>query len=296
MPKNRGIIGHVEWRNGSPATDLIIELEEKDFIFHDILPWGKTDKDGNFIVSYHPEIYGGSGRLGENPDVELVISYLNQDKEKKTFKKFYEKVQGEWLKVNIQLEDDFGTSTPESKYVPIGVHSQMINLKDHLNTDDIESNEIWEVCTATSTAFSRGRYERIMKLTSWGGRVIVGDIFEGPLTRAEKNLTPKGIKSLNPRKNKPKYQKLNFLWLDENNDIIHEIKIENQNSNYISEKGLNILLRELDETGKKYRFLPVEKLKTTTEIQIQDKKFNFEVFCLQSISKLKGLISTPPFK
>ncbi|NVM01533.1 MAG: hypothetical protein HWN67_04325 [Candidatus Helarchaeota archaeon] len=293
MTRNRGIIGHVEWGDGTPASNLTIELEEKDLIFHDVLPWGETDGQGNFIISYHPEIYGGARRLGEKPDIELLIDYLNDKGEEKTFKKFYKNIKDEWLKVDLKLEDQTGSPSPESKLAFIGICSEMLNLKDSINLDDVESNDIWEACVTTSTAFSRSRYERVMKLTSWGGKVIVGDVIEGPLKRNEKNLNSKGIKSLNNRKNKPKQIKLNFLWLDENKNLIHEINLENQTMNYISEKGLRILLREIDETGKSYKYLPVEQIKITSEIQIKDKNFNFEVVCLESINKLKGLIGIP---
>ncbi|MFX0133512.1 MAG: hypothetical protein ACFFDN_07710 [Candidatus Hodarchaeota archaeon] len=293
MNKNRGIIGHVEWSDGTPASSLTIELEEKDLIFHDVLPWGETDEQGNFIISYHPEIYGGAKRLGENPDIELMIHYLNDKGEEKSFKKFYKNVKDEWLKVDLKLGDQSGSPSLESKLAPIGICSNMLNIKDSINLDDVESNDIWEACVATSTAFSRSRYEKVIRLTSWGGKVIVGDIMEGPLTRNEKNLNSKGIKSLKNRKNKPKQIKLNFLWLDENKNIIYEIKLENRTKNYISEKGLRILLREIDETGKTYKYLPVEQIKITSEIQIKDKNFNFEVLCLESVNKLKDLIGIP---
>ncbi len=293
MTKNRGLIGHVEWSDGEPASNITIELEEKDLVFHDVLPSGETDGQGNFIISYHPEIYGGTGRLGEKPDIELMINYLNDKGEKKTFKRFYKNVEEEWLKIELKLDDESGSPLPESKETAVGICSQMLNMKDSINIDEVESNDVWEACVATSTAFSRSRYERIMKLTNWGGKVIVGDIMEGPLSRNEQNLNSKGIKSLNNRKNKPKQIKLNFLWLDENMKIIYKINLENQMMNYISEKGLRILLREIDETGKNYKYLPVEQLKITSEIQIKDKTFNSEVICLESIKKLKNLIGTP---
>ncbi|MFX1450632.1 MAG: hypothetical protein ACFFCM_07320 [Promethearchaeota archaeon] len=293
MAKNRGIIGHVEWGDGSPASNLIIELEEKDLIFHDVLPWAKTDDEGNFIISYHPQIYGGTGRLAEKPDIELVINYLNDKEEEKTLKKFYKNIEEEWLKVELILEDQSGSPIPESKLAPIGTCSHMVNLKESIIPDDIESNDIWEVCVATSTAFSRSRYDKVIKLTSWGGKIIVGDIFEGPLSRNEKNLNSKGIKSLNNRKNKPKQIELNLLWLDENGKILHRIDLKNEDTNYLSEKGFRILLREIDETGKSYKYQPVEQLKITTEVQIKNKTFNFEVICLESVSKLKSLIASP---
>ncbi|MHA1300388.1 MAG: hypothetical protein ACTSO9_13295 [Candidatus Helarchaeota archaeon] len=296
MVQNRGIIGHVEWKDGTPAANLHIDLLEKDFIVHDLLPSGYTDKNGDFIISYHPEIYTIKGPLAEKPDIELTIKYIDPNNQEKTFQKFFKNVKEEWLKVDLKLDDESGSPHPESQLPPVGICSRVVNLKDSINLEDIESNDIWEICSATSTGFSRGRYEKIMKLTTWGGRVIVGDIFEGPLTRNEKNLNSKGIKSLNARKNKPKAIKLNFIWLDENNNIIHTIDLENQDMNFLNEKGLRILLRELDKDCKKYIIRPVEQTKMKTEVRIKNKQFNFEVICLESLSRLKELISSPPFK
>ncbi len=290
MVQNRGIIGHVEWNDGSPASGLVIDVKEKDLLFYDILPSGKTNENGDFIISYHPEIYGGTGVFAELPDIELLIKYRDTKRQEKTIKKFYKKVKSEWLKINLKLELLPSDQICETEIIPIGRISHLVNLNNFLDLENIKKNDLWEIFLGTSMALSR--QDDTMKFSTWGGRVITGDIFENPLSRNEKDLNSNGIKALNERKKRPILLKLNFFWLNKQNEIIHEHVIENKNMNFLNERGLRISIPKIENKLELDTSLPIEHLKITSEVQIKEKKFNFELFCMENLSSLKSFVTS----
>ena len=290
--KNRGIIGHVTWSDGTPAANIIVELEEEDILFNDTLPSGKTDLDGNFVISYHPEEYGAI--IAEKPDIKMTFKYLDEKKREKIRETFFKDVRDEWLKVEFKI-DDKPIPQPEEIQLQTGSIYTTVNLKNKIEVDDVNANDLWQIYVGTSTAFSRERKHQQLKLSSWGGRIVVGDVLkDGPLTRDEKNLTPKGMALLLERKEIPKLLEIKFLWLDENKRVIHDLIINSEERNTINQKRLRILPLALNEKIIGNACLPAETLKVNAVIKIKNVTFGFEVVCLDEISTLKSIIDMNP--
>jgi len=286
--KNLGIIGHVSWADGTPAQNLTIELEERDILFNDVLPSGKTDLDGNFVITYHPEDYGGTGIFGEKPDIQLTINYLDSNKKSKTFKNFYKNVKDEWLKLDLKLEDTGTAIVLEEK--PSGSRLITINLKNKINVESIEDNDFWEIYFGTSTAFYRDHKQRSIKLKSWGGKMVIGAMKDGPLSRNERNLTPKGMDLLMKRKKIPKTMELKFLWLDEKENILHEYILNNEGRSCISEAELRINLPVKTAKEDEKSSLGIETLKMIATFEIENVCIDYEIICLDNITALKSII------
>ncbi|NHI92455.1 MAG: hypothetical protein EAX96_08120 [Candidatus Lokiarchaeota archaeon] len=289
--RNRGLIGHVEWKDGTPASDLIIELEERDLLFNDALPSAKTDLDGNFVITYHPEDYGAI--FAEKPDINLSIEYLNEKNEKKVFSKFYPSIKDEWLSLDLKLEDNPSPNPPIKDEIPTGSIRTTVNLKNKLNINDIEDNKLWEIFIGTSTAFSRLRKHYDLKLKSWGGRIVVGEVItEGSLRRAERNLTPDGMLLLQQRKNIPKKMDLKFLWLDKEGNVSHDLLVSNEERSCLSERELRLLPSALTLKIRDKASLPAETLKVIATIQIENVTFSYELICIDSLTSLESIIDT----
>ena len=286
--KNLGIIGHVSWADGTPARNIMIELEERDILFNDVLPSGKTDLDGNFVITYHPEEYGGTGILAEKPDIELKIKYLDSNKNIKEFKKYYKNVPDEWLLLDLTLEDTGKAIVADEK--PHGSHLKTINLKNKINVESIEDNDFSEIYLGTSTAFYRDHKQRSIKLKSWGGRMVIGSLKDGPLSRNEKNLTPKGMELLMNRKFLPKTMELRFLWLDKNDLVLHEYIIKNEGRSSLSEKELRINLPAKTAKKDEKAVLGIETLKVVAKFEIENVCIDYEIICLDSITSLESII------
>ena len=290
--KNLGIIGHVKWSDGTPASHIIVELEEQDILFNDTLPSGKTDLDGNFVISYHPEEYGAV--FAEKPDIRITFKYLDEKMREKIKETFFKDITDEWLKIDFKI-DDKPIPQPKQIQVETGAIYTTVNLKNEINVDDVHANDLWQIYVGTSTAFSRDRKYEQLKLSSWGGRIVVGDVLkDGPLTRDEKNLTPNGMSLLMKRKEIPKALELKFQWLDKNEKIIHDLIINSEEQNTLSEKQLRILPLALTTKIIDQACLPAATLKILAKITIKNVTFDYEVVCLEDIESLKSIIDMGP--
>jgi len=239
MPINRGIIGHVEWKDGSPACNIVVKLTEKDVVYDDKLPSTRTDSDGNFFITYHPDLYSLKEPFRENPDLELIFEYKKNDILKK-FKIFYKNVKDEWLIIkSIRLDDspEECKSLEPLEEIYEREHIFLINLKDKIDLDNIENNEFYEVYFGDILEFSDKSIipdRTTLKVNSWGCKVILADVIrEGSINKEEMKLTEKGIESLNKRKAKFDEITLLFHWIDKDGNIIHNSIYNKSNTNYI---------------------------------------------------------------
>jgi hypothetical protein len=292
MALNRGILGHVEWKDGIPAEEIKISITEKDLIFDDILPTTTTDKDGNFIITYNPDQYTIKGPLQEKPDIELMFEYKHLDVLKKV-KVFYKNVELEWLTIDKLILDDISDECEPilEEIEPFkGENIFPINLKETIDVDNPENNDIWEVYVGTILEFSEKSIvpeHTTLKINSWGGKAIVANVInEGSISKEEKKLNEKSIELLEARTAKFDEITLLFNWLDEDGNIIHDSIHNKSDTNYILIDDISIFIPKPTSRTEETEFLPTDRLEINCRVIIKGIIKEFKILSMDSLQNL----------
>ncbi|MHA1268537.1 MAG: hypothetical protein ACTSPY_02000 [Candidatus Helarchaeota archaeon] len=292
MVQNRGIIGHLEWRDGVPAKNIKIAVTEKDMLIDDILPSTKTDDDGNFIITYNPDKYTVKGIFKEKPDIEIIFEYKKNNIPKKV-KLYYKNVVSEWLVLdNIKLDDPSAECCPieEEEKIPYKEHTFIVNLNDHIDIKNIKNNKIWEVYIGSILEFSQKSIipeHTPLKINSWGGKAIVADVInEGSISKEEKKLNEKSIELLKMRHAKFEEMTLLFNWIDKDGNIIHDSLYNASNTNHMKIIDISIFIPKPTSRTEAPEFLPVDRLEIKCRIIVEGKLIEFEIISMDSIQNL----------
>ncbi|MHA1252118.1 MAG: hypothetical protein ACTSRP_19180 [Candidatus Helarchaeota archaeon] len=292
MPINRGIIGHVEWKDNLPAKNIKVSVIERDLIFPDQLPSTRTDSDGNFIITYNPDQYSPKSIFKENPDLEIILEYNKNNIPKKT-KFLYKNVKDEWLILECLKLDDLSkecTPIPEENEVYMGENIFTINLKDSIDVHTPENNDIWEVYIGSILEYSPKSIiaeQTTLKINSWGGKAIVADVIaEGSISKEEKKLNDKAIKLLEKRKAVFDEMSLLFNWLDKDGKIIHDSLYSESNKNFMKVEDVSIFIPKPTSRTEITEFLPVDRLEIQCRVIIKGKIKEFKIISMDSIQNL----------
>lgn len=292
MALNRGILGHMEWKDGIPAERMKISIIEKDLIFDDILPTTTSDKDGNFIITYNPDQYTIKGPLQEKPDIEIMIEYKKNEVPKKV-KVFYKDVDQEWLCIDkLMLDDNSDECEPIIDEIePFkGENIFPINLKETIDVDNPENNDIWEVYMGTILEFSEKSIipeHTPLKINSWGGKAIVASVInEGSISKEEKKLNEKSIELLEERTAKFDEITLLFNWLDEDGNIIHDSIHNKSDSNYIRIDDISIFIPKPTSRTEETEYLPADRLEINCRVIIKGIIKEFKIVSMDSLQNL----------
>ena len=292
MPANRGILGHVEWNDGTPAKNVKITITEKDPIFNDQLPATITDKDGNFIITYHPNQYSMKPPFQEKPDIEIKLEYLKNDIPKKV-KIIYKDVKNEWLIIDILKLDDLPDeceSIIEEEVIYREMNIFIINLKENIDINDPNNNDIWEIYIGSILEYSENSIipkRTTLKINSWGGKVIVTDaIKEGSISNEEKKLNEKSIELLEKRNAYFEECSLLFNWLDKDGNIIHDSIYNTSNTNYMKINDISIFIPKPTSRTVDLEFIPLDRLEINCRVLIKGVSKEFKIISMDSIQNL----------